>query len=370
MINNERLVQNFLEHIQIDSETGLEKNYADFLVGKLENLGGIITRDEAGKKAGTDTNNIIAKFKGTKPGRSLILCAHMDTVKPGLGIKPVIEDGIIRSTSGTILGGDDKAGITAILEIVETLKENKIEHTDLEVIFTISEEGGLKGSRFLDYTLVDSKVAFILDSGGSPGTIITKAPAQDQIKVIIKGKPSHAGVSPEEGISAIQIAAKAINDMQLLRIDEETTANIGIIKGGSATNIVCPEVTIDAEARSLNLEKLDKQTKHMVQCFENAIKEFGAEGDITVNRPYISFVIDDEDEVVKTLMKAAKGIGLEPKTVSTGGGSDTNNFNAKGIKAVNIGIGMEKPHTLDESLVVDDFVRSTEFIYEAVKIFK
>lgn len=370
MINKERLVKNFLEHIQIDSETSSEKEYADFLIKKLEDLGGIITRDQAGEKAGSNTNNIIAKFKGKKSARGLILCAHMDTVTPGLGIKPVIEDGIIRSEGETILGGDDKAGIAAILEIIENLKENKIDHTDLEVIFTISEEGGLKGSRYLDYDLVDSKIALILDSGGAPGTIITKAPAQDQIKVVIKGKSSHAGVSPEEGISAIQIAAKAINDMQLLRIDQETTANIGIIKGGNATNIVCPEVIIDAEARSLSLEKLDKQTNHMVACFRNAIDEFGAEGDITVNRPYSSFVIDDDDELVKILKSAAQAIDLEPRTVSTGGGSDTNNFNVKGIKAVNIAIGMNKPHTLEENLNVEDFIKSTEFIYEAVKIFE
>jgi len=370
MINKERLIANFLEHIQIDSETNTEKEYADYLVNILEGFGSEIKRDDSGEKAGTDTNNIIAKIKGTREGRSLILCAHMDTVTPGKGIKPVIKDGIISSESDTILGADDKAGIAAIIEIIQTLKDNNIDHGDLEIIFTISEEGGLKGSRYLDYSLVESKLALILDSGGSPGTIITKAPAQDQIEVTIKGKPAHAGVAPEDGISAIQVAAKAISNMNLLRIDEETTANVGVIKGGSATNIVCPEVKIKAEARSLNLEKLDIQTAHMIKCFEDAIEEFGADGSVEVERPYSSFVISDDDELVKVLFDAASNCGISAKTASTGGGSDTNNFNAKGIKAVNIGIGMEKPHTLDENIAVEDFVKSTEFIFEAVKAFK
>lgn len=370
MINKDRMIENFLKHVQIDSETGSEKAYSEVLVGELTALGAEIVRDNAGEKAGSDTDNLIAKFKGTKEGRSLILSAHMDTVTPGNGIVPIIEDGIIKSQGDTILAGDDKAGINAILEIIRTLKDNDIAHVDLEVVFTISEEGGLKGSRYLDYSLVESKNAFILDSGGTPGTIITSAPAQDQIKVVIKGKPAHAGVCPEEGISAIQVAAKAISNMNLLRIDEETTANVGIISGGQATNIVCPEVIIDAEARSLSVEKLNVQTKHMVECFESAIKEFDADGDITVNRPYVSFVINDDDELVKVLKDAAITCGLEPQTIPTGGGSDTNNFNAKGIKAVNIGVGMNKPHTLEENIAIDDFTKSCEFIYEAVKNFK
>jgi len=367
MVNRERVVKEFMKYVQIDSLTRSEGNFAKFITEELERLGLEIDFDNAGEKIGSDANNIIATLKGDKDTKPIMLCCHMDTVTPGEGIKPIIKDDVIYSDGTTILGGDNKAGIAAIIEALKVVKEQNISHGDIEVVFTIAEEGGLNGSKNLDYSKIRSKRAFVLDSGGDPGEIIIQGPAQDKIDVKIKGKSAHAGVCPEEGISAIQVAAAAISRMNLLRIDEDTTANIGIINGGKATNIVTPEVEIKAEARSLSDEKLDKQTAHMIECFKEAAKEFGAEVEINTSRAYGAFKIDENDEIVKLVKKACDNIGLKAYTGSTGGGSDTNILNVNGIKAVNLGIGARKPHTLEEHLRIEDLVNTSKLVLEIIK---
>ncbi len=368
MVNKDRVVKEFLSYVQIDSLNRFEKNFADFITKELEDLDLHIVFDNAGEKIGGNANNIIATLKGDKKDvEPIMFCSHMDTVVPGEGIKPVIKNDVIYSDGTTILGADDKAGIAVIIEAIKVIKENNISHGDIEVVFTIAEEGGLYGSKNLDYSKIKSKMAFVLDSGGSPGEIIIQGPAQDKIDVIVKGKPAHAGVCPEEGISAIQVASSAINRMNLLRIDEDTTANIGVITGGKATNIVTPEVEIKAEARSLSDEKLDKQTAHMVECFEKAAEEFGAEVEIETSRAYGAFNVEENDEIVKKVKKACNNLGFEAYTTSTGGGSDTNILNVNGLKSVNLGIGMKKPHTLEEHIKIEDLVNSTKLVLEIMK---
>ncbi len=367
MVNRERVTKEFMKYVQIDSETKNEEEFAKFIAKELEKLGLEVITDNAGEKVGSNANNIIASLKGDKDVEPIMFCCHMDTVTPGKGIKPIIKDDIIYSDGTTILGGDDKAGIAVILETLKVIKEENLSCGDIEVVFTIAEEGGLNGAKNLDYSKIKSKRAFVLDSGGDPGEIIIQGPAQDKINVKIKGKPAHAGVCPEEGISAIQVAAVAISRMNLLRIDEDTTANIGVIKGGKATNIVTPEVEIKAEARSLSDEKLDKQTAHMVECFAKAAEEFGAEVEVETSRAYGAFQVDENDGIVELVKEACKNIGLKPYTTSTGGGSDTNILNLNGIKAVNLGIGEKKAHTLEEHLKIDDLVNSVRLLLEIIK---
>jgi len=367
MINRERIVEKFLKYVQIDSPTKREGNFARFISEELKSIGLEVTVDNAGDKVGSDTGNVIARLEGAKNAPSILFSCHMDTVSPGEGIKPVIKDDVIYSDGTTILGGDNKAGIAAVVEALRVIQENKIEHGPVEVAFSIAEEGGLFGAKNLDYSKISSKLAFVLDSGGEPGQIIVQGPAQDKIHAKIIGKPAHAGVAPEEGISAIQVAAAAIQKMRLLRIDSETTANIGVIQGGQVTNIVCPEVEIKAEARSLNDEKLDKQTAHMVECFEKAAQEFGAKVEIETARMYGAFIIDEKDDIVETVKKACSSIGLRAYTDASGGGSDTNILNSNGIKAVNLGIGERKPHTLEEHIKIRDLVNSAKLILEIIK---
>jgi tripeptide aminopeptidase len=370
MVNKQRLIGEFIELVQIDSLSSKEGTVAKVLTDKLRQLGFDVYVDDAGVKLSGETGNIIATLKGNRPGKPVLFSSHMDTVSPGEGIHPIIIDeasGIIKSDGTTVLGADDKAGIAAILEAMRIIKENNIDHGDIQIVFSIWEEGGLFGAKYLDYSKINADFAFVLDGGGAPGKIIVKAPAQDSIEVKIKGKAAHAGVSPEEGISAVMVAARAIDKMKLLRIDEETTANIGIIKGGIATNIVMPELEIKAEARSLNNSKLDAQTKHMVDTFKQAAADFGAEVEIKTTRMYDAFSVNENDEIVTMLKKVFTNMGIEPTVISTGGGSDTNILNAHGIKAVNLSVGMEKPHTLEEYIAIEDLITSARMVVEIVK---
>lgn len=369
MINEKRVLERFLEYIQIDSPTKEEGEFAAFLEKELLKLGLEVYMDDAGEKVGSNSGNLVGRLKATTEGETILFSCHMDTVSPSRGIKPEIRDGVIYSDGTTILGGDDKAGIAAIMEALETIKENNIPHGEIEVAFTIFEEGGLFGSKNLDYSKLNAKTGFVLDSGGDPGTIIVQGPAQNKIDVKFIGKEAHAGVAPETGISAIQIASEAISKMNLLRIDEETTANIGFISGGSATNIVTKEVEFHAEARSLDNDKLKKQTDHMVKCCEDAAERFGGKVEIKVENAYGAFKIDKDHEIVKSVELACVSLGFPSKITTSGGGSDTNIFNANGINAVNLGIGERKPHTLEEHLHIIDLENAARLALEIIKVY-
>lgn len=368
MIDEKRLLDRFLKYVQIDSPTKYEKEFADYLMKEMEKMGLEVHMDDAGEKVGSNSGNVIGRLKGNTDGETILFSAHMDTVSPGKGIKPVIKDGVIYSDGTTVLGGDDKAGIAAILEAIETVIEKGIPHGDIEVVFSIYEEGGLYGAKNLDYTKLKAKKGFVLDSGGNPGEIIIQGPAQNKIYAKFIGKEAHAGVAPENGISAIQMAAEAISNMKLLRIDEETTANIGVISGGEATNIVTKEVKIQGEARSLSDEKLQKQTEHMVKCCEEAAQKFGGRVEVEVDHSYGAFKVEEDAEIVQKVKEACRNIGLEPYTTSSGGGSDTNILNANGIVAVNLGIGERKPHTVEEHIHIKDLENAARLVLEIIKV--
>jgi len=369
MINEKRLLDRFLKYVQIDSPTKYEREFADFLMKEMEKMGLEVYMDDAGEKVGSNSGNVIGRLKGNTDGKTILFSAHMDTVSPGKGIKPVIKDGVIYSDGTTVLGGDDKAGIAAILEAIETVIEKEIPHGDIEVVFSIYEEGGLFGAKNIDYTKLNAKTGFVLDSGGDPGQIILQGPAQNKIYAKFIGKEAHAGVAPENGISAIQMAAEAISNMKLLRIDYETTANIGVISGGEVTNIVTKEVKIEGEARSLSDEKLQKQTDHMVRCCEEAAKKFGGSVELNVEHTYGAFKVEEDAEIVQKVKEACRNIGLEPYTASSGGGSDTNILNANGIEAVNLGIGERKPHTVEEHLYIKDLENAARLVLEIIKVY-
>lgn len=368
MINKERLLDRFLKYIQIDSPTKYEREFADYLKNEMEEMGLSVYMDSAGEKVGSNSGNLIGRLEGNTEGEPILFSAHMDTVSPGIGIKPIIKDGVIYSDGTTILGGDDKAGIAAILEAVQTIIEKEVPHGDIEMVFSIYEEGGLYGAKNLDYSKLTAKKGFVLDSGGDPGQIIVQGPAQNKVNAKFIGKEAHAGVAPENGISAIQIAAEAISNMKLLRIDDETTANIGLISGGEVTNIVTKEVEIHGEARSLSDEKLQEQTDHMIKCCQDAAKKFGGEVQMDVANSYGAFKVDEDQEIVEKVKEACKNIGLEPYTTTSGGGSDTNILNANGIMAINLGIGEKMPHTLEEHLHIKDLEDSAKLALEIIKV--
>ena len=369
MINRERMIDQLIELVRIESPSRREGEVAKRLEEILTGLGLTVVFDDAGKTLAGETGNLIATLKGTTPGIPILFSSHMDTVQqPGEQVNPVIEDGVIKSDGTTILGSDDKAGITVFIEAMRVLQEQNIPHGDIQAVFTIWEEGGLFGSKNLDYSLVNAERAFILDSGGPIGNVTNQGPAQDRIAAVFHGKAAHAGVSPEAGISAIQMAARAIDSMNLLRIDPDTTANIGVIEGGNATNIVTPEVKIIGEARSLYDDKLDAQTAHMTSAIQQAADAFGGKVDIEVERLYSSFKVEEDSPMIDTLKQVFNTMGLPIRIESSGGGSDTNHFNNNGnLPAVNLSVGMDKPHTLEEFIVIDDFVKAAEMVVEIIK---
>ncbi len=352
--NTQRLVDQFIAMAKISSPSRQEGRLAAYLKPELEALGFTVEFDNAGELAGGDTGNLIATLAGDPDIEPIVLSCHMDTVTPCIGVAPIIEDGVIRSDSKTILGGDDKAGIAAILEGVRRICERSVRHGLIQAVFTICEEVGMHGAMGLDYSKIRAKRAFILDADGPIGQILVRGPAKDAIHVVVHGRSAHAGLKPEAGISAIQVAARAIDRMKLLRIDEETTANLGQISGGGATNIVTDRVEITAEARSLTNEKLDAQGTHMKTCFEDAAREFGATAEVNIERSYFAFSLDADEPVVRHCAAAMRHLGLTPTLTSTGGGSDCNIFNRQGMKAVDLSIGMTDVHTCKESLRIED----------------
>lgn len=366
-INRERLVQNFLKLVQIDALTRQEAAMAEELIRQLAAIGIEAGQDDAGKKIGGNAGNVIANIPGTVDKPAIMLCAHMDRVTPGAGVKPQIKDGIITSDGTTILAADDLAGVTAIIEALTALKESGLDHGPIDVVFTVAEEGGLFGAKNLDYSRISARMGFVFDSDGPANHIVVQGPAQDRIEAEITGKAAHAGAAPEEGINAIAAASRGLARMKLGRIDHETTANIGIIKGGTATNIVPDKVELVGEARSLRDDKLDAQSQHMKECLEQGAKELGATAKVTVSRLYSAFNLAKDDPVVQIATKAVRRLGYEPVLKSTGGGSDANIFNGAGIPSVNFGLNLKKVHTTEEHIAIDDLAGAAEMILAIIE---
>ena len=364
MINEKRLIETFLEYVKIDSETKNEKAISERITKDLADLGFEVYVDEAGKKIGSNGNNVYCFLPGNKDIEPILFSAHMDTVTPGIGIEPYIEDGYVKSKGNTILGGDDKSGVVAIIEALKVIKEQDLPHGPIEVVFSICEEGGLNGAKNVELSKLKSKKAIVLDSGSNAGKIIVEAPGQTRIFAKIFGKASHAGGCPEDGISAIMVAAEAVSNMKLLRIDSETTANIGTFKAEGPTNIVSPFAEIIAEARSRSNDKLEIQTNHMIECLKAASEKYGAKLQYNVEECYFSYSLDPEDELVEMVANICKSKGIDVEKVPSGGGSDANIYNKNGIKSVNLGTGMELVHTIDERLCIKDFISVAEVSLE------
>lgn len=369
-LNEDRLLEEFFELVKIDSETIHEDGIVDVLKEKMEALGFSVFEDDTKEITGHGAGNLIATKKGTiKDADPIYFTCHMDTVVPGRGIQPEIrEDGYIYSDGTTILGADDKAGIAALFEMAKVINEKGIEHGDIQFIITAGEESGLVGAKAMDASHIQAKYGYAVDSDGKVGGIVTSAPYQAKLWTTIHGKTAHAGVAPEKGVSAINIAAKSISAMTLGRIDSETTANIGRFEGGQATNIVCDEVHILSEARSINRDKLDKQINHMVETFSTTAESMGGKAETEVKLMYPGFSFGEEAEVVQTAMHAIRNVGREPELMTSGGGSDGNVFNGAGIPTVTLSVGYEEIHTKNERMPVEELTKLTELLIEIVKV--
>jgi tripeptide aminopeptidase len=300
---------------------------------------------------------------GHEGALKLLITGHMDTVSPGVGIQPRLdEDGYIRSIGETILGADDKAGLAAFIEALHVIREQQLPHGQVQFVITVGEEAGLIGAKALAPEWLDADVGYAFDANGPVGEIVVAGPAQAKIHAVIKGRSAHAGVNPETGISAIQVAARAISYMPLGRIDHETTANIGKFSGGGETNIVCERVDLHAEARSHTPQKLAAQIETMRAGFARAAAEFGATSEFFAETVYPGFSFQPSDLPVQIALRAVERVGRVPQTVKSGGGSDANIFNGLGVPTLNLAIGYEHIHTTEEQMPFAEMVKATELL--------
>lgn len=370
MINEKRLQDRFFELVTINSETKYEGEIAVYLKTEFENLGLHVQEDDARQVTEHGANNLICTLNGTNNhSRSIFFSAHMDTVSPGIDIKPRLKEGYITSDGTTILGADDKAGIAVMFELIHVLQEQEIDHGAIQFIITVGEESGLVGAKAIDQSLITSQFGYVLDSDGAVGNLVIAAPFQSKFNATIYGKSAHAGVAPEKGVSAITTAAKAIAKMKLGRIDKETTANISYFKGGQkeTTNIVTDYVEIEGEARSLKKAKLENITKQIETLFTTTATDFGAKAEFNLFEVYPGFVIDKNDEVVTIAQRAAKNLSLSSELLKSGGGSDANIFNSLGFPTANLSVGYEHIHTTNERIHINEMVRLSELIIEIVR---
>lgn len=358
MINKKRLINTFTQLVKIDSPSGEEEQISDFLAKKLKNLGIKVKKDSYG--------NLIGKVEGK--GKPLMLNAHLDTVEPGRNIKPQIEKGIIKSDGTTVLGADPKAGIAIILETVESLKEEKVKHIPLEIVLTREEETSLGGAINLDYTRIESKEGLVLDGDEEVFKIFVSSPTYYSLDVEITGKSAHAGVEPEKGISAIEIAAKIIHQLKLGRIDRETTFNIGVIQGGIVRNAVPDKTTFNGEIRSRNLKTLEKIIKETEEIFEKVSKSYpDAKINFSLKKDFDGFKLNKNHRLIKKARNVFKGLKLKPILKDSGGGSDANIFFSHNLETIIVGTGVWEPHTIREYLVMDQTVNAAKFCEEFIK---
>lgn len=364
-INKERLLATFTELLKVNSPSFNEKEIGALLQRKLRERGCRVTVQEYDKSF-----NLIAFKKGNMPKvRPLLLSGHMDTIEPTGGIKFDIKADRICSTGNTVLGADDKSALAQILEALSVLQEKNLPHGDLEVVFTSAEEKGLFGAKNLDFKRIRSRFALVLDSSGSVGKLVVAAPTHITYEMRIIGKASHAGIEPEKGISAIRVAAEVISAVPNGRISADTTANIGMVKGGTATNVVPKEVVIHGEMRGHDDKALQNIRRDIFDTAGRIVKKNKAEISISEHEEYKSFRIDEDDGFLRFMDGVAKSCRTIPTHVITGGGSDANIFNRQAIKTINLSTGMQKVHSNEEYILLKDLYKGSLLALTAITEF-
>ncbi len=351
MIKQDRLVNTFCDLVRIDSPSGEEEEVAQDITRRLSGLGFDIQRDSYG--------NLIASEEGDEP---LMLSAHMDTVEPGRGIKPQVLDDRIVSDGTTILGGDCKAGVAAILEALESLHEDGVERVPVQLIFTREEEIGLLGARNLDVSLLKAKRGVVFDGNGPPSKVTSTSPTYVSFNINVTGRAAHAGVEPEKGLSAIHIAAEIITGMRQGRIDDETTINVGVISGGSVRNAVPEEASFTGEFRSRNIESLELIRREISEVLEQARGKYPeAVIEETMNVEFEMYRLGKDHPMLRKVSRILEGMGKVPEVVPSGGGTDGNVFNKHGLSCVVVGMSTRDMHTVREYVPIDDLTDTARF---------
>lgn len=362
-----RLVKTFEELVMIDSVSKNEGEIHALLKKKLLSLGLAVKEDESMETTGLGANNLIATLKGTQVKEPLMFSAHTDTVSPGIGIQVIEKEGILYSEGETILGADDKAGIAIMIEAIQRITEEAISTGNLEFVLSPGEEIGLIGSSALDMDLIEASMGYVLDSGGAVGRVTVASPTLFMYDVSITGKAAHAGLEPEKGVSAVAILSDALKKIKIGRIDERTTANIGVIQGGEATNIVMDSLLVKGEVRAIDPAIADTLIAEMVVAFEEAASLYGGAVTIDSRKMATGFDVSDDEQVMKLLLAAGQELGVEIIREASGGGSDANVFNEKGKRVVNLSVGYEKIHTTEEYIPIEEMEKAVQLVIELAK---
>ena len=370
-INHERLAAVFTTLCEIDSPSKQEARVAAYLKSLFQNMGAEVFEDDSAAKTGSDCGNLFVRFPdgGLKRDPVFFNC-HMDTVLPAVGVKVRREGEIFTSAGDTVLGSDDKAGIATLIEVMRTLQEKNIPYSPVEFVLTTCEEVGLLGVKALDPINIKAKMGYALDSSGI-NRVIVGAPAANRITIEIKGIAAHAGLSPEKGISAIHLAAKAIARLTLGKLDSESTANLGVIKGGTASNIIPESVQIQGEVRSHRIELLEAYTENIRSVFQQEVDSWHDPDGKIIGRPSLNFTIIDDypvlkldraSDVIQRVEAAAAELGRKMDYVVAGGGSDANIFNSYNIECAILSTGMDKVHSTQETIKLSDMALTAELI--------
>ena len=360
----------FTELAAIPSPPGEEREVADRVRAYLEELGLEVTEDDAGERIDSNTGNLLTRLAATETngGVPIFLCAHLDTVPPSGPLEPVVEDGVVRNAGGTILGADNKAAVAAMLEAARRIVAEGRPHAGVELLFTPKEEVGLRGAKAFDASRLEAETGFVYDQGAPVGDIVLGAPYARQIEVVIRGRAAHAGMAPEEGRSAIAAAARAIADLRLGRLDDETTANVGLITGGTAKNIVPDRCSFSIDVRSHDEAKLADLVREQLETITFAAALEHCEAETTVEQSYRGYRFSRGDLPVALACAALERAGIQPRLGLTGGGADANVFNERGKSCVNLANGMMEIHTPDEHIAVADIERMVEVTLALVDV--
>lgn len=344
----------FLELCAIPSPSGSERAVTDRVLRELGALGLGWVEDDTGSTFGSDAGNVLVRVPGVAPGTPILLCAHLDTVAVDGRLEPVVEDGVVRNAGGAILGSDNKSAVVVMLEAVRRVVEERRPHAGIELLFTQSEETGLKGAYAFDRSRLDAEVGYVYDQAAPIGEVVMGAPSATALELRFHGRAAHAGMHAEDGRSAIAAAGRAIADLRLGQLDERTTSNVGVISGGTARNVVPEWCTLTAEARSRDEPTLTALVQEMLDSCSYAAATSGCTVEATVVRQYTGYELAPGDPVVVLAERALRSAGVEPTRAFSGGGADANVFNERGLPSANLANGMTDIHTPAEHIALAD----------------
>ena len=358
----------FLELVRVPSPSGEERVVADQVIEYLQALALPVDEDDVGTRINSTIGNLLCRIEPSGEGTPLFFCAHLDTVPPEGPIEPVVEDGVVRNAGGTILGADNKAAVAAMLVATRRIVAENRPHGGIELLFTPKEEVGLRGAEAFDAERLHARLGYVYDHAGPIGEVILGAPYQVKLDASFRGRAAHSGMYPEEGRSAIAAAARAIADLRLGRLDEETTANVGEIHGGTARNIVPERCSFAAEARCHDERKLGELVQEMLETITFAAQVSDCDVETAVDPSARGYRFKRDDEAVRLAAAALERTGFQPTYGLSGGGADANVFNERGLQCLNLANGMTDIHTPDERIAVADLDRMVDVTLALVEV--